>query len=258
MMIIDIHTHTQIYNLLDIEPNIKYAKKFKINKIVLLGDVLGGGCQPTEEQIKEINNQTLKYVNKYSELFIGFCFLSALHNEKFINEEIDRCIKAGFKGVKLEVSANASDIRLDPIMKRLQELKMPLLHHAWSTTVIGRKPTPEINQSDPEDIAALASRFPKVKIVMAHLRGCGIRGVLEIKHYPNVYIDTSGGQPETGTIEYAVKKIGAERILYGSDAYFPGGRDFSAQLGCIFGARIKEKERELILGLNTKRILGIN
>jgi len=258
MMIIDVHTHTQIHNLVDIEPDIKYAKKFKINKIVLLGDVLGFGCQPTEEQIKKINDQTLDLVNKYPNFFIGFCFLSALHREKFINEELDRCVQAEFKGVKLEVSANASDVRLDPIMKRLQELKMPLLHHAWNTTVIGRTPTPELNQSDPEDIAALASRFPKVKIIMAHLRGCGIRGVLEIKSYPNVHVDAAGAQPVSGILEYAVEKLGAERILYGSDACFPAGRDFSAQLACIFDARIKEKEKELILGLNAKRILGIN
>ncbi len=36
-------------------------------------------------------------------------------------------------------------------------------------------------QSDPLDIAALARRFPDVKIIMAHLSGAGIKGILKIK-----------------------------------------------------------------------------
>jgi len=89
---------------------------------------------------------------------------------------------------------------------------------------------------------------------MAHLTGCGIRGVLEIKNFNNVWIDISGSQPVAGIMEYAVKKIGAERILFGSDC---PGRDFSAQLSKVYGAKIKEREKELILGINAKNLLEL-
>ena len=79
----------------------------------------------------------------------------------------------------------------------------------------------------------------------------------DVRPYPNVYVDTSGMQPVNGLVEYAVKELGAKRVLYGSDVYYPSGRDFAAQLGRVLGARIKESEKELILGLNAKKILGV-
>jgi predicted TIM-barrel fold metal-dependent hydrolase len=70
-------------------------------------------------------------------------------------------------------------------------------------------------------------------------------------------IDTSGGQPVAGLVEYAVDKIGAERILFGSDLYGAVGRDPACQLGRILGADISEQAKKLITELNAKRILKI-
>lgn len=247
MLIIDVHVHTKTS---EVERLINLSKKFKIDRICLLGDVLGYGFQPNEEQIRTINDLTIKLVSLYPEIFTGFCFLNPANSKKFINEEIDRCIKSGLKGLKLECSVNARDKRLDPIMERAQELNIPVVHHSWYKNVSSPP-----DESNPSDIADLASRFPGVNMIMPHLRGCGMRGILDVKPFANVFVDTSGGQPVSGIIEYAVKHIGAERILFGSDVYFPEGRDFSAQIACILGAKIKEKEKELVLGLNAKRIL---
>jgi len=252
MLIIDIHTHPRLNDQIfkTMEEIIRLAKKLDIEKLCLLGDVLRFGYNPTQLQVKKINDLTIKMVKKYPDFLLGFCFLNPAHTKKFILNEIERCIiKEKFKGIKLEVSVNARDKRLDPIMEKAEELGVVVLHHCWYKTV-----DKVYNESDPSDIVNLASRFPKVKIIMAHLSGCGIRGVLDIKNFPNVYVDTSGSQPASGMIEYAVEKLGAERILYGSDA---PGRNFAPQLGRIYGAEIKTKEKELILGLNAKKLLGI-
>jgi hypothetical protein len=50
----------------------------------------------------------------------------------------------------------------------------------------------------------------------------------------------------------AVRELGAERVLYGSDA---GGRSFASQLGKVLGADIPASARRLILGVNLKRLL---
>jgi len=53
-------------------------------------------------------------------------------------------------------------------------------------------------------------------------------------------------------MEMAVRELGAERIIYGSDAF---GRSFASQLGKVMGAEIPESARRLIFGENLRRIL---
>ena len=61
-----------------------------------------------------------------------------------------------------------------------------------------------------------------------------------------------GGDPTAGFTELAVRELGAERVLYGSDA---GGRSFASQLAKVLGADIPEPAKRLILGENLKRLL---
>jgi predicted TIM-barrel fold metal-dependent hydrolase len=50
----------------------------------------------------------------------------------------------------------------------------------------------------------------------------------------------------------AVRELGAERVIYGSDI---GGRSYASQLAKVQGADIPEADKKLILGLNLKRML---
>ena len=89
---------------------------------------------------------------------------------------------------------------------------------------------------------------------MPHITGCGMRGIQDVAELPNVWVDTSGGQPVTGITEYAVKTLGASRVLFGSDVPY---RDFSSQWGRVVGANIKEMEKKWILGMNAMELLGM-
>ena len=65
--------------------------------------------------------------------------------------------------------------------------------------------------------------------------------------------DLAGGDPTAGVTEMAVRELGAERILFGSDI---PGRSFGSQIAKVLGARITDGERRLIFSENLKRILG--
>ena len=205
-MIIDIHTHLGINQKPKaVDKVIQLAQHFGIDRLCLLGDVLAFGYSPSERQVKMINDQTIDMVKRMPDVLFGFCFLNPKHSKRFLLREIERCIiKGGFKGIKLEISVNARDKRLDPIMREAEKLNLIVLHHSWDTSIIGRKISSGGYQSDPSDIADLASRFPKAKIIMAHLTGAGVRSILEIQPFHNVWVDTSGSQPFSGIIEYAV------------------------------------------------------
>jgi len=68
----------------------------------------------------------------------------------------------------------------------------------------------------------------------------------------NAYADLAGSEPVAGYTEMAVRELGAERMIYGTDA---GGRSFASQLAKIFGANIPESAKKLILGENLKRLM---
>ncbi|MDD2710535.1 MAG: amidohydrolase family protein [Verrucomicrobiae bacterium] len=249
MKIIDIHAHISLESCRQI---LLEADRLEISHLCnLVGHLKGiSMINATPAHIVAMNNQTMTLVRKHPGRITGFCFLNPLHDRRFLLKEIDRClVKGNLKGIKLEVDANARSSRLDPILKECARLNLPLLHHAWYKTV-GKV----FNESTPADIAHLARRHPGVKIIMAHLTAAGIRGILDIQPCPNVFVDTSGSQSFSGIMEYAVEKLGAGRILFGSDI---SGRDFSVQLGRIHGAKINRREKELILGLNAKKLLGI-
>ncbi|MFA6716417.1 MAG: amidohydrolase family protein [Victivallales bacterium] len=247
MKIIDIHIHNTLSHS---ELVAEAALRHNIGNIVLLGDVLRFGYYPDEEQISQLNSETIECVKKHPGFCYGFCFLNPANDCEFSLSEMERCIKQhGFIGVKLEVSLNCRNERLHPIMRKLEEYDVPLLHHSWYKTG-GNLP----QESSPADIAYLGAEFPKVKIIMAHLTGVGIKGILDIAPFENIYIDTSGGQPHSELVEFALEKLGPERIVYGSDAPI---RDFSAQLGRIAGADISSSAKEMIMGKNAERILKI-
>jgi uncharacterized protein len=252
MDIIDFHAHPELddHSLQSVMKMMQLAKGYGIVRICLLGDVLHFGYEPSEEQIRKINSQTIEIVKRWPGFFYGFCYLNPQHPVKFLQEETERCLACkNFKGIKLEAAVNAADRRVDKVMRIARKFELIVLQHSWNTEVINNRK----HQSDPEDVACLARRFPDVKIVMAHITAATERGVIAIQSCKNVWADTSGAQPVAGTIEYAVEKLGPERIIFGTDV---PGRDFSPQLSKIYGSRISEHARRLILYENAKKLLG--
>ena len=253
---IDIHVH--LADDLD-EPHadvlgkaIRLARHYGITRLVLLGNsaALRQSRDPSPDLIRRTNDYTMAVMCHHPDTFVGFCYLNPASPVDFIEREIERCVgRGGMRGIKLWTAVKAVDSRLDPILAGAQRHGVAILHHAWY-----KQTGYEYNESTPADIANLARRFPRVPIVMAHLAGGGVRGVLDVVDVPNVLIDTSGGQPEADLVEYAVRRLGAHRIVFGSD--YPG-RDFGAQLGRILGARISEEDKELIVSGNAARVLGL-
>ena len=65
-------------------------------------------------------------------------------------------------------------------------------------------------------------------------------------------LDSAGSDPTAGFIEMAVREVGPERILYGSDI---GGRSFGSQLAKVMGPNVTEEARRLIVGGNLRQML---
>jgi predicted TIM-barrel fold metal-dependent hydrolase len=249
---IDFHIHNTENNLTEIQDIIARGDTLGIDKMVLLADVFAFGAYPNELEVKQINDWTIEFVNQFAGKLYGFCFLNPSNSPEFVKSEIDRCYNAGLCGIKLEVSLNCRSSKLDVLMQKAEELDIPVLHHCWYKTTDKCE-----EESDPSDLADLARRFPEVNIIVAHLAGIRERGLNAIADYSNVFVDTSGGQPVADLVEYAVNLLGAERVIFGSDAYGARGRDQACQLGRVLGANISSENKDLILKLNAERLLKL-
>ncbi len=73
-------------------------------------------------------------------------------------------------------------------------------------------------------------------------------------HLPNVSVDTSGGWYDSEMVEYAVRHLGRDRVLFGSD--YPG-RDYAPQKGRVEGTTLPQKVKERVLWRNAAEILGL-
>ena len=98
----------------------------------------------------------------------------------------------------------------------------------------------------------MARRHPQVPLICGHTGGTWELGIRAIRGLSNVLVDLAGSDPVNGFVEMAVRELGPERILYGSDC---GGRSFASQLAKVYGAQIPEAAKRMILGSNLKRLM---
>jgi hypothetical protein len=111
------------------------------------------------------------------------------------------------------------------------------------------------------DLVVFANQFPDVRLILAHI-GCGwdgdythqVRAVQRSRH-GNVYADTSSARSITpNLIEWAVREIGADRVLFGTDTPLYHA---SMQRVRIDHADLPDVEKRLILCENAERIFGL-
>lgn len=225
---------------------LKYADRMGIDKVIFfLG--FARDHDPSPEQFRRDNDVLLRALDHARGRALGFVYL----NPKFTDEslkELDRCVRDGpMVGVKLWVALRCHDKRLDPIVERATELKAVVFQHTWLKTT-GNLP----EESTPDDIAQLAARHPNATLIAGHLGGKWERGIRAIRATHNVYAGISGSDPTAGMVEMAVRELGAERVIYGSDF---GGRSLASQLAKVYGADISKEAKRLILGGNIRRLL---
>jgi len=207
---------------------------------------------PTPQQLREQNDQVLAVLRQFPDRFLGFVYLNPRHPAASL-DEFRRCVVDGpMVGVKLWVAARAHLPALDAIVKAATAEQAVVFQHTWLKTG-GLKTGGNLpGESTPMEVAALAARHPNARLICGHTGGAWEAGILAIRHQPNLAADLAGSEPTAGFVEMAVRELGAQRVIYGSDA---GGRSFASQLGKVMGAAISNADRGLILGGNLRRLL---
>ncbi len=251
MLKIDCHSHIsgRFFKWgVELKSLVEAADKLGIDKLCCSIPIVEG--MPTPSEFKTCNNEMVKAMKEYPDKILGYCFVNPGYQQESVEEIERRVLEDGMIGVKLYNQYRCSDPVVYPVVRKAVELKVPILQHAGYLTdpaEAARQP----NISNARDISYLASLFPEAMIIEAHLGGGGDWewALKVLKNTRNVYVDTSGSVIDCGIIEKAVKLLGADRLLFGTDLSMEEG------IGKILGAEISEREKSLIFGENMRRIL---
>ncbi len=124
--------------------------------------------------------------------------------------------------------------------------------------------TKELGRHSGVALAALLAGRLKGPIVMAHAGGAKLMdAMLVAADSPNVFLDTSFsldyylGSSLEGDMAFAMRKLGASRWMFGSDApFFPQKTSIRQILEFFRKHRFRAREAEEILSGTARRILG--
>jgi predicted TIM-barrel fold metal-dependent hydrolase len=142
----------------------------------------------------------------------------------------------------------------DPIIRLAAELDATIYIHTWlkvggKPRLPGRDNLP--GESTPMDVVALARRFPNVRFICGHSGGDWELGVRVVRSHKNVLLEFAGSDPHSGSVDYAVKELGADRIVWGGHG---PSRSYATELGKVFDADLARADRMKVFGGNFRQL----
>lgn len=192
------------------------------------------------------NEDIPKYVAENPDRLIPFCSVNPW-NFHTAADELEKCYKAGFKGLKLHPTLcgfRLSDHKLvDPLFEITQKYGGVIIVHGSADLY-----------NCPLEFDRMAKRFPKVPLLMAH---CGFFWEWELaielaEENDNLYLETSRVPGfETSKI---IDKLGAEKVIWGTDGPFC---DYEWEYMKIKRYAKTEHDFDMIMGGNIANLLNL-
>lgn len=249
---IDAHAHINIGHG-GIEEQIDNADRLGITKLIISRPLVTGKGTPKE--FVESNNMVLDAMKRYPKRVIGQMTLNVIYQKESL-EEIKRCVDLGMVGLKVYNQVKINDSLFYPIIEKFIDLKMIILMHAFCQLgLAGYRMKYDIGvapeTSIPEDFVDIAKRYPEAMFQFAHIAGGGDweYECKMFKNYPNIYVGTAGSNNEENIVDFAVKCLGEDRVIYGSDSCYYQG------VGKILSSGLSEGQKRKIFFENYKNIL---
>jgi len=250
MGVIDSHTHFagpgKGFPPNTIEDLLRVMDRNNINAVVTCAPYSAIGKDRTYDEANSFIAESMKVAPGR---IIGFIRVNP-HLQDHALQSIRVGVKEqGFRGVKFHPRNEAFAINSEelsfPLAELAAKLRIPILIHTGEPDTYGF--------AEPTLVGDLADAFPDLTLIIGHM---GKRlfedAILVAKWFKNVVLETSFRNQKD--ISRAVKRVGAERVVYGSD--MPFGLPEIEMLK-IRTCDISTEEKELVLGANMARILGL-
>ena len=249
---IDAHVHAHLFDG-GPESNIAYAEMLGIEKMFISRPAYSG--EGTPKDFRAFNDLTLSAMKEYPTRLTGQITVNAIYQKESL-EEIDRRIDQGMVGLKVYTQLKINDPLFYPIIEKMIDLKMIIHMHAHCQLGVGgyrMKYDTGIrpNTSIPEDFVGVAVRYPEVMLQYAHIGGGGDweYACKSFVNHPNIYVDTSGSNNPENMIDFALRMLGEDRLLLGSD------NCYYQSVGKILASNLTDVQKQKVFFSNYNSIL---
>lgn len=195
---------------------------------------------------QEDNNYIGRLAREHPKRFVGFGISTPYSGSDKGAGEAERALtKLGLRGIKLHQRYHAYHLRPDMVGAILEvcgALGAPVLIHSGDA------------RSHPSLVGCLALAFPRVTVIMGHMGQNYYADAIDAALLaPNLVLETSGA-PAPDCVAAAVKAIGSERVVLGSDTpFYP----LATGLRLIREAGLSEADESNVLGGSLARILAL-
>lgn len=142
----------------------------------------------------------------------------------------------------------------NPIIEYAAELGAVIYIHTWIKTGGDPRYPGGANlkgESTPMNVATLAKRFPDVSFICGHAGGDWELGIRAVRSSENVWLEFSGADPQSGSVDLAVKELGVDRIVWGGHG---PSRSYATELAKVLDASLSHDERMKIFGRNYRHL----
>jgi predicted TIM-barrel fold metal-dependent hydrolase len=204
-----------------------------------------------------LGNEAVAAICQEVDCLIPFCSINPFLVADLAGELERLVTERGFRGLKLyptyqHIYPNAS--RLYPLYAKAEELGIPVMLHTGSSVFRGSR----LKYGDPLYLDDVAVDFPDLTLLMAH-SGRGFwydRAYFLTRLHANIHMEVSGLPPQKLLSYFPELERVADKVIFGSD--WPGMPYIKRNIELLRGLPLKEETKEMILGGNAARILGID
>jgi hypothetical protein len=201
---------------------------------------------PKPDEFIAGNREVACYVEKYKGRFIGSCVVNPLYIDEAL-KEIEYCHnELGFvwvgELVNYMIPYEYSIKEFEMLVGKVSSLNMVLALH-----------------TEQGEMEYISKKFPDATIAFAHFGDDHeyediFKRIDMVAKNPNYYLDTSGyGHDRVGVLEYAIEKIGPDRVLFGSDFSI---NDPSTVIARIKNSFLTNEQKQKIFSGNLEALLN--
>lgn len=161
-----------------------------------------------------------------------------------LDEYFERGYYIGFKLLNDYWRLPLTDEVFTPVWEYSHAHRLPILMHTW----VGPN-------NDPALLRDIAPRYPDAIFILGHSGGSDHGSAIALaQENPNVYLEWCGSFCSRQRWEEVVAAVGADHVLYGSDA-IPHNMDW--ELGRMLSLDLPDETIAPMLGANMRRILAL-